>query len=319
MSNTERKRIVMKVFQRIKKWAGRKDIKIFLMVLVPVLWIFISHYALLWGWSFAFYNYKAGKKLANCDFVGFQNFATFLTNKAFTMNIVRVLRNTFGMYFTSLLFSPLPMLFAVFLNEIRSRKFKKVIQTVTTLPNFIGWVVMYSLFLAVFGANGAVNSILNDVLGLDIAVNVVNSSKHVWLTQILIGEWKGLGWSAIVYFAAIAGVDQQMYEAAMVDGANRMQRIWYITLPQLVPTYFVLLVMSVGKMLNSSVEKLMLFGNSFNMEWIETLDLYVYKMGIGDGMFSYSIAIGILKSVVSLVLFGFANWMSKKVRGTSVF
>jgi len=309
----------MKVFQRIKKWANRKDIKIFLLALIPIIWIFMTHYAVLWGWSFAFYDYKAGKKLANCDFVGFKNFTTFLTNRAFRDNIVRVLRNTFGMYFTSLLFSPLPMLFAVFLNEIRSKKFQKVIQTVTTLPNFISWVIMYSLFLAVFGSSGAVNSLLQDVLGLDVTVNVINSSKHVWLIQTLIGEWKGLGWSAIIYFAAIAGVDQQMFEAAMVDGANRMQRIWYITLPQLVPTYFVLLIMGVGKVLNSNVEKLLLFGNSFNMEWIETLDLYVYKMGIGDGMFSYSIAIGILKSVVSIVLFSFANMLSKKVRGVSVF
>jgi len=309
----------MKVLQRIKKWANRKDIKIFLLALIPIIWIFMTHYAILWGWSFAFYDYKVGKKIANCDFVGFKNFTTFLTNRAFRANIVRVLRNTFGMYFTSLLFSPLPMLFAVFLNEIRSKKFQKVVQTVTTLPNFISWVIMYSLFLAIFGSRGAVNSFIQDVLGLDAAVNVINSSEHVWLTQTLIDKWKGLGWSAIVYFAAIAGVDQQMFEAAMVDGANRMQKIWYITLPQLVPTYFVLLIMGVGNVLNSSVEKLLLFGNSFNMEWIETLDLYVYKMGIGDGMFSYSIAIGILKSVVAIVLFSFANMLSKKVRGVSVF
>ena len=309
----------MTVFQRIKKRASRKDIKIFLLALIPIIWIFITNYAVLWGWSFAFYDYKAGKRLANCDFVGFENFTTFLTNKAFQKNIVRVLRNTFGMYFTSLLFSPLPMLFAVFLNEIRSKKFQKIVQTVTTLPNFISWVIMYSLFLSVFGSNGAVNTLIQDVLGLDVAVNVINSNKHVWLTQTLIGEWKGLGWSAIVYFAAIAGIDQQMLEAAKVDGANRMQRIWYITLPQLVPTYFVLLIMGVGKVLNSNVEKLLLFGNSFNMEWIETLDLYVSRIGIGDCMFSYSIAIGILKSLVSLVLFSSANMLSKKVRGVSVF
>ena len=181
----------MTVFQRIKKWVSRKEIKIFLLALIPIVWIFITNYAVLWGWSFAFYDYKAGKRLENCDFVGFRNFTTFLTNKAFQKNIVRVLRNTFGMYFTGLLFSPLPMFFAIFLNEIRSKKFQKVVQTVTTLPNFISWVIMYSMFLSVFGANGAVNTFIQDVLGLDVKVNVINSSKHVWLIQTLTGMVEG--------------------------------------------------------------------------------------------------------------------------------
>jgi len=193
-----------------------------------------------------------------------------------------------------------------------------LVQTVTTLPNFISWVIMYSLALSIFGSNGVVNTLLHG-MGIEGNVNVLTTNKNVWLIQVLLQQWKGLGGSAIIYFAAIAGLDQGQYEAAMVDGAGKWQRIWRITLPQLIPTYFVLLIMSIGNFLNTGVDQYLAFGNALNKESIEVLDLYVYNLGIGSGQISYSVATGMLKSLVALVLFSVANVASKRIRGTSVF
>ena len=295
-----------------------KNFKLFLYVLPGIIFVFIAAYLPLWGWSYAFYHYKPGKALWDCEFVGLQNFKDLFGNVIMRKNIVRVLRNTFGIQFLGYLFSPLPMLFAILLSEVKSRKFQKTVQTVTTLPNFISWVIMFSLATAIFGNDGLVNKLFEN-LGLGTRLNVINSTKHVWLTQVLLQQWKGLGWSSIVYFASIAGLDQELYEAAMVDGAGKMQRIWNITIPQLIPTYFVLLIMSIGNFLNSGVDQYLAFGNALNKEFIEVLDLYVYSIGIGSGQISYSVVVGVLKSLVALILFTMANTASKKIRGTSVF
>lgn len=292
--------------------------KLFLYVLPGIILVFMFTYLPLWGWSYAFYQYKPGRQLADCAFVGWKNFQDLFGNAVMRGNVLRVLRNTFGIHFLGYLFTPLPMLFAVLLSEVRSKRFQKLVQTVTTLPNFISWVIMYSLALSIFGSTGLLNNIAG-MLGLDVNVNILNSSQHVWITQVLLQQWKGLGWSAIIYFASIAGLDQELYEAAMVDGAGRWARIRYITIPQLIPTYFVLLIMSIGNFLNTGVDQYLAFGNALNKEYIEVLDLYVYNLGIGNGQISYSVAAGMMKSLVALVLFAFANLISKKVRGTSVF
>lgn len=295
-----------------------RDKKVFLFALPVIVFVFVSHYLPIWGWSFAFVRYKPGRDLFNSEFVGLQNFKDLFANAVMRRNVLRVLRNTFGIQFLGYLFMPLPMLFAVLLSEVRSKKFQKLVQTVTTLPNFISWVIMYSLAMAMFGTDGLINTMLHN-LGSDVTVNILSTDKHVWITQVLLYVWKSLGWNAIVYFAAIAGLDQQLYEAAMVDGASKMQRIWHITLPNLIPTFFVLLIISIGNFLNSGVTQFLAFGNALNKEYIETLDLYVYNIGIGSGQISYGVAVGLLKSLVAMVLFTVANFASKKVRGTSVF
>lgn len=296
----------------------KKEIRLFLYVLPGILLITIFCYLPLWGWSFAFFQYKPGKALLDCNFVGWDNFKALFGNPVMRNNLIRVLKNTFGIHFLGYLFTPLPMIFAVLLCEVRSRKFQKVVQTLTTLPHFISWVIMFSLAMTIFGSNGLINTLLQS-MGFDGSINVLTTDKHVWLMQVLWQQWKGLGWSAIIYFAAIAGLDQELYEAAMVDGAGRWQRIWYITIPQLIPTYFVLLIMGIGNFLNTGVDQYLTFGNALNKEFIEVLDLYVYNLGIGSGQISFSVAVGMMKSLVALVLFATANFISKKVRGTSVF
>ena len=297
-----------------KKW---ESFKLFLFILPCLAIVFIFHYLPLWGWSYAFFQYKPGLPLSKSVFVGWDNFKALFGNPVMRQNLIRVLRNTFGIQILNYLLMPVPMLFAIFLSEICSKKFQKVVQTLTTLPHFISWVIMFSLASSLFGSSGLVNSLLNNV-GLG-SINILTTDKHVWLIQALLALWKSMGWSAIIYFAAITGLDQEIYEAAMVDGASRWQKIRYITIPLLIPTFFVLLIMGIGNFLNSGVDQFLAFGNALNKDYIEVLDLYVYNLGIGNGQISFSVAFGIMKSFVALVLFATANFASKKVRGVSVF
>lgn len=297
-----------------KKW---ESYKLFLYVLPCLIFIFIFKYLPLWGWSYAFFQYKPGRSLFDCAFVGLQNFTALFGNPIMRDNLLRVLRNTFGIQLLNYLLMPVPMLFAIFLSEIKSTKFQKAVQTLTTLPHFISWVIMFSLATSLFGNSGVVNSVLAR-FGAE-GINILTTNSHVWLIQALLGLWKSLGWSAIIYFAAITGLDQEVYEAAMVDGASRWQKIRYITIPLLIPTFFVLLIMGIGNFLNSGIDQFLAFGNAMNKEYIEVLDLYVYNLGIGNGQISFSVAVGMMKSVVAVVLFALANFASKKIRGTSVF
>lgn len=297
-----------------KKW---ESYKLFLYVLPCLIFIIIFKYLPLWGWSYAFFQYKPGRDLFKCAFVGLQNFTALFGNAVMRNNLLRVLRNTFGIQILNYLLMPVPMLFAIFLSEIKSTKFQKAVQTLTTLPHFISWVIMFSLATSLFGNSGVVNAVLEN-FGAE-GINILTTDQHVWLIQSLLALWKSLGWSAIIYFAAITGLDQEVYEAAMVDGASRWQKIRYITIPLLIPTFFVLLIMGIGNFLNSGIDQFLAFGNAMNKEYIEVLDLYVYNLGIGNGQISFSVAVGMMKSLVAVVLFACANFASKKIRGTSVF
>lgn len=300
---------------RSKKW---ESYKLFLLALPVIMYIFVFKYMPLWGWSYAFFSYRPGLSLAQCDFVGLQNFENLFGNAVMRQNLFRVLRNTFGIQILNYVLMPVPMLFAIFLSEIKSKRFQKVIQTVTTLPHFISWVIMFSLASSIFGSSGLINSMIHD-MGFEATINILTTDDHVWITQALLNLWKSMGWNAIVYFAAITGLDQQVYEAAEIDGANRWQKISKITIPLLMPTFFVLLVINIGNFLNSGIDQFLAFSNALNMSQIEVLDLYVYNLGIGSGQISFSVAVGIMKSVVAVILFASANFASKKIRGTSVF
>ena len=312
--------ISRKGFSRPRSMQDRDGCKLFWMAMPFIVFIFVFHYMPLWGWSFAFFQYKPGKALMDCKFVGWQNFTKLFLQPVMRNRLFEVLRNTLGIHMIGYLFMPLPMFFAVFLNEMRSRSYRKIVQTITTLPNFISWIIIYSLAYGMFAVDtGFINNMLKAMGIIEKPIAFLNSDDHVWLTMNLYSIWKSLGWSAIVYLAAIAGIDHEVLEAAEVDGAGRMRRIWHIILPQLIPTFFVLLIMSIGNFLNTGMEQFKVFSNAMNKPYIETLDLYVYNLGIGSGLISYSTAVGIMKSVVAVILFSGANLLSKKVRGESMF
>ena len=232
----------------------------------------------------------------------------------------QVLINTFGISGLSVLALPLPMIFAIFLSELRSTPFKKAVQTLTTIPNFISWVLVYTAAYSAFSVgDGFLNRLLIEFGATDKGIAFMASPNHVWLTMIAYYLWKSLGWSAIMYFASMAGIDQELYEAADVDGAGRLARIWYITVPCLLPTLFVMFVINIANFVNYGMEQPYVFQNVMNRDTIQTLDLFVYNQGIAGRNYANSIIIGMLKSFVSLALLYGANGLSKLVRKEAVF
>lgn len=294
--------------------------RLFLLILPLLILVFCFSYLPLYGWIYALFDYKPGVPLFNNKFVGLDNFTRIVKDSYYRQDVLRVLKNTLGMNLLAMITSPLSMLFAVFLSEIKCIPFKKTTQTLTTIPNFISWVLVYAVAYAMFSVNdGFINKVLINMGILDEGINFLASSDHIWIKMWLWSQWKGLGWSAIVYIAAISGIDQEQYEAAEVDGANRFQKMRYVTIPGLLPTFFVLLVLSIGNMVNNGMEQYFVFQNAMNKEHIEVLDLYVYNQGMVGINYSYSTAVSILKSIVSVTLLFFSNQLSKLIRGESVF
>lgn len=297
----------------------KSGFRLFLMSLPFLTAVFVFSYLPLYGWSYAFFDYHAGMKLKDCAFVGFKFFSSMVDNPVSRAEIIRVLTNTFGMSFLNILTSPLPVIFAIFLMEMKAKHLRSLVQTLTTLPNFISWVLVYSVAWSIFSVNdGFLNRLLMSTNIISTEINFLANSDHVWLTMLGYSLWKTLGWSAIMYIAAITAIDSQQYEAAMVDGASRLQRMWHITVPGILPTYFVLLLLSIANFINNGMEQYYLFENPMNKSAIEVLDLYVYNMGMVGQNISYSTAVGVLKSLVSVALLFFANGLSKVVRKESI-
>lgn len=292
--------------------------KLFLCILPFIILCFAFSYFPLHGWIYAFFDYKPPIPLSDSKFVGMKWFKMLFANKTQVSQMVQVLKNTFAMSLLGILTSVLPIGFAIFLNEIKCKWFKNLVQTLTTLPNFISWVLVYSVAFSLFSNSGMVNTLLQNMGLVTDPIRFLDSDAHTWLWMTLWNLWKGLGWGAIMYLAAIAGIDAELYEAARVDGANRFQLMKNITLPALMPTFFVLLMMSVANFLNNGMDQYYVFQNSFNKEHIQVLDLYVYNIGMTGSSLSLATAISMLKSVVSVTLLAVVNLVSKKTRGESI-
>ncbi|MCR5324532.1 MAG: ABC transporter permease subunit [Lachnospiraceae bacterium] len=294
-----------------KKMRGKIE---FLYILPFILLVAVFSYFPLFGWIYAFFDYKPPAPLTMDKFVGFKWFISMFENEVKVKQIVQVIINTFAMSGLSLLFSWFPMIFAVFLNEIKFNPFKKFVQTVTTLPNFISWVLVFSIAFSVLNNTGVVNSVLLGLGVIDTPIDFLKSTENIYFKQWLWLTWKNAGWASIMYIAAITGIDEELNEAARIDGASRMQIIKNITIPCILPTYFVLVMLSLANFLTNGMEQFYVFQNSFNKEKIQVLDLYVYNLK-SDGSYSLSTAISILKTVISVTLLGLTNKFSKLIRG----
>lgn len=301
-----------------EKMEMEEKYRLFLMFLPVLILTVIFCYLPLYGWRYAFFDYKVGDALSSENFVGLKWFSYLFSNGATRSDLVRVLRNTLIMSGLGIATSWLPIAFAVLLAELRSTKFQRVVQTLTTIPNFISWVLVYAIAFAIFSTDGFINSFLRNVMGQTATTDYLASADFIWLKMLLWGTWKGLGWSAIVYIAGIAGIDQQLYEAAKVDGANRFQCIRHITIPGLMPTYMVMLLMAIAGMLSNGMEQYLVFENPQNSATIEVLDLYVYHSGIKSGLIPLSTVVGVFKSLIGVLLLFGANGISKGVRGESI-
>jgi putative aldouronate transport system permease protein len=297
----------------------KKQGLILFLISIPLLTAFlIFSYIPLFGWSYAFFDYRPGFRLLDTTFAGFKYFTSMAANSVLRGDIIRVLINTFGISSLHILSSFLPMFFAIALSEIRSSSYRRIVQTITTIPNFISWVLVYSLVFVLFSVNGGlVNKILVSLEKEP--YNFLTSDKHVWLTMWLYSTWKGLGWGAILYYASITSIDAELFEAAAIDGAGRIQRIIHITIPSILPTFIVLLLLAISNFLNNGNDQYYVFQNALNKAHIEVLDLYVFNKGFVGRDIPFSTAVGILKTLVSVVLLFSANWISKLIRKESIF
>ena len=293
--------------------------KILFLCIVPFLiLVFLFSYFPLHGWIYSLYDYKPALGLARSEFVGFKWFRLLVSSPTQVDQIVQVMKNTFAMSFLGIATSILPVGFAILLNEIKCKWFKNLVQTLTTLPNFISWVLVYTIAFSLFSSTGLVNTLLQEWGFVTDPVKFLDSGNHTWLMMCLLNFWKGLGWGAIMYLAGISGIDPELYESARIDGANRFHLMRHITLPALMPTFLVMLMLSIANLLNNGMDQYFVFQNAFNRNTIQVLDLYVYNLGMGGNSLSLATAISMLKSVISVALLAIVNIASKKIRGTSI-
>lgn len=304
--------------------AGKKRLKpgvrLFLGILPFIVAYAVFCYLPLTGWRYAFYDYKPGRQLNDCTFVGLRYFTNMFRNPVSRRELFRVLRNTVVMSSLGYLTSFLPLILAMLLNEVRSKKYRKFVQTVTTIPNFVSWILVFAMATAMFSVeSGAVNRMLREWGVIENGLNILGTSDHVWLLMLLLGIWKGLGWDCVIYMAAINGIDQELYEAAAIDGAGRFQKMRYITFPGLLPTYVTLLIIGLGNLLNTGMEQYLVFQNAFNKDKIEVLSLYTYNVGLVGNNISRGTAIGMMQSVVAVLLLSVTNMISGKIRDEKIF
>lgn len=293
--------------------------RLFLLTLPFIVGVVIFSYLPLFGWAYAFFDYSPGVPLSESTFTGLKWFLMPFKNEVLRSQFMRVMKNTLGINLLYIVTMFLPMIFAVFLVEIPFKRYRKGVQTLTTIPNFISWVLVYSAFFSLLSTEGLLNNLLVSWGFLQTPKNYLADTSHMWLKMLGYHHWKGLGWGAIVYISAITAIDQEIYEAAEIDGAGRFAKIRHITIPHLIPTFFVLLILQIGNIINNSIDQYMVFSNAMTQDYIEVLDLYVYNNGLKLGNISYATAIGMWKSIISLLLITGANVFSKRVRGSSIF
>lgn len=298
-------------FKEMKKQSFLMIVSFFMVV-----YGIIFYYWPLTGWIMAFQNYKPKKGLLGSKFVGLDKFKFLFEDDTF----IKVIRNTFAMGVINLVSTTImAVLFAIILNEVRRNWIKKPIQTISYLPHFLSWIVVTGILHVSLSPTGIVNDVLMRMGVIKQAINFFAHPKYFWWIVAFANCWKETGFNAIIYFAAITGIDPSLYEAASIDGADRLQKIKYITLPGIKPTFLILLLMNVGNVLNAGFEVQYLLGNGLVQSVSQTIDIYVLKWGISQNDYSLGTAAGLFKSVVSIMLIFIANGVAKRYSEERLF
>lgn len=296
----------------ISKTRRSLQIRLLLMLLPFIVVVFAMSYVPLFGWAYAFVDYTPGAQMANLKFVGGKYFKLLFASRDFP----HVLRNTLVMSGLTLLFQPIPAILAIMITHIRNSFGKRLVQTVTSFPNFISWVLMYSIIYSVCAQSESPMNLLFMNLGLtDAPVNFLGNADFAWIRQALINVYKTAGYSAIIYIATIVGINPEYYEAASIDGAGVFAKIRNITIPEILPTFLVLFLLAVANALSNGFEQFFVFQTPTTLSMLEVIDTYTYRIGIMNADYSYSTAVGMFKSVISVILLLISNLLAKKVRG----
>jgi len=288
-----------------------------LVLTVPfLLLVFVFNYMPIWGWLMAFQNFNPGKGLWKSKWVGIDNFTELFADRNFHNSIfnslnISLLRISLG-FITAILL-------ALMLNEVRNVIFKRTVQTISYLPYFISWVVASSIVYMTLSPTGIVNTLLVNAGLVEKGIQFMGEPRYFYGIAGISHVWKNVGWNAIIYLAAMTGIDQELYDVAAVDGAGRLRRIWSITLPSIMPTIKILLVLAIGNLMSTSFEHIYLLSNPANISSSRTIEVYVYTYAMRGGRFSYGTAIGIFNSFISITLIMISNWASKRIDGYGIF
>ena len=285
------------------------------MTIPSVLFILVFSYFPISGWIYSFFDYRIGYKLSKCEFVGLDNFIYAFGDPY----IITVILNTLIISILGLLGLPLAGMIAILLSEVRGKKFKKTVQTAITIPNFISWIIIYSIMFSLFSNDGLLTTLVRGLSGnRDSTVTLLTNPGTAKIFMVLTNIWKTVGYNSIIFFAAVTGIDSQLYDAAAVDGAGRWQKILHITIPGILPTFITLLIISVGAILNNGFEQYYVFVNPMIQKNIEVLDYYVYRIGMLNNDIPASTAVSMIKTFISVVLVFSVNKLSKKTLGQSI-
>lgn len=286
-----------------------RDRFLYVLVLPGLLYFIVYRYVPMLGTVIAFQDYSPFLGFSGSEWVGLRHFRNIFSDP----EAIRVLWNTIYLSLLQIVFAfPAPIVLAILLNEVRSQLYKRLIQTIVYLPHFLSWVIVVGLFFIFLRSGGIINRILQVYFGLDAPVDFLIEPGFFRPLVILQVIWKEIGWGTVIFLAALAGVNPDLYEAAIVDGANRWRQIWHITLPGIRSVIVILLILRLGHVLDSGFEQIFLMLNAFNMKIGNVLDTYVYFKGIQQSDFSFATAVGIFKGIVGLILVGGANYLAKK-------
>lgn len=293
------------------KAAIKRDWQLYLLLLLPLAMVFIFNYAAYPGMRMMFMDYKPAKGYDGSKWVGMETFVKVFKDRDFR----RALSSSLVFNVLDLLVGfPMPILLALILNELRYVKFKKVSQTILYLPHFLSWAIIGSVAYTMFRpSSGLVNMALMNMGIIKEGIPFLTEKWHWAVTYLLIGVWQGMGWGTIIYLAAITSISGELYEAAMIDGANRWQRMWNITLPGIKSTVVTLLIMNLGRVMGSNYERLSIFGNSMVRDFQYQLAIYIYEKGLSNGKYSMATVVGVFQSLVGLILVLLADKVAKKL------
>lgn len=287
---------------------------IYIMLIPVILYYVVFHYAPMYGAIIAFKNFSPAKGILGSDWVGLTNFIDFFESFYF----IRIFKNTLLISFYQLLFGfPAPIIMALLLNEIKNRRFKSLIQTATYLPHFISIVVICGMIIDFTSSRGVITNIAAFFGGE--STNLLMKPELFRTIYVSSDIWQSAGWGSIIYLAALSGIDEQMYEAAKIDGANRWRQVISITIPSIMPTIIILLILRMGQIMNLGFEKIILLYNSVTYETSDVISSFVYRKGLLEFNYSYSAAVGLFNSVINFFLLLTANWLSRKVNETSLW
>lgn len=296
----------------IRKEKRIVQIRLLLMLLPFVVLVFAMAYVPLFGWTYAFVDYRPGLRVRDLSFVGSKYFDILFAGRDFP----NVLRNTLIMSGLGLVFLPIPAILAIMITHLRSRVGKRFVQTATSFPHFISWVLLYSIvFSVVAQAESPMNVLFMRLGWIESPINFLGNAQYAWIRQALINVYKTVGYSAIIYIATIVAINPEYYEAASIDGAGIMAKIRHITIPEILPTFFVLFLLAVANALSNGFEQFFVFQTPTTLSRLEVIDTYTYRVGIMQMDFSLATAVGMFKTVISLILLMMSNLLAKKIRG----